>query len=111
MEAWGQVTGAVTYNGKTFDEFLPQSTSVYVPQEDQHMAELTVRETFNFAARCQGMGVYPGEHLWLDNFWTGIMNEALLTGPRSPRHEKLGKRQWTCIPVGGNRLCLWVTAV
>lgn len=68
----GQVTGGVTYNGKTFGEFLPQSTSVYVPQEDQHMAELTVRETFNFAARCQGMGVYPGEHLCLNMAWTGV---------------------------------------
>lgn len=56
-----QVSGEITYNGRTFGEFLPQSTAVYVPQDDQHMGELTVRETFNFAARCQGAGIWPGK--------------------------------------------------
>eukprot|EP00884_Botryococcus_braunii_P023385 jgi/Botrbrau1/9730/Bobra.0388s0022.1 len=53
-----KVTGNVTYNGRKFSEFLAESTSVYVPQDDQHMAELTVRETFSFASRCQGAGIY-----------------------------------------------------
>lgn len=56
-----QVTGDVTYNGRNFCDFLSESTSVYVPQDDQHMAELTVRETFSFGARCQGAGIYQGE--------------------------------------------------
>lgn len=34
---------------------------MYVEQEDQHLPELTVRETFDFAARCQGVGAQAGE--------------------------------------------------
>lgn len=37
-----QVTGEVTYNGHTLDEFFPQRTASYVEQTDQHIAELTV---------------------------------------------------------------------
>ena len=32
-------------------------------QNDLHQPELTVRETFNFAARCQGTGHKAGVHL------------------------------------------------
>ncbi len=46
----------MTYNGRTFAEFIPERTSVYVEQEDKHMPELSVRETFNFAALCHGTG-------------------------------------------------------
>jgi len=46
----------VTYNGRKFAEFIPERTSVYVEQEDKHMPELSVRETFNFAALCHGTG-------------------------------------------------------
>lgn len=31
-----------------------QRTSAYISQTDNHIAELTVRETVDFAARCQG---------------------------------------------------------
>ncbi|DBB05992.1 hypothetical protein WJX82_004698 [Trebouxia sp. C0006] len=51
-----QVKGSITYNGHTFDEFIPERTSSYIDQQDIHLAELTVRETFDFAARCQGTG-------------------------------------------------------
>ncbi|KAK9916362.1 hypothetical protein WJX75_001804 [Coccomyxa subellipsoidea] len=51
-----QVSGRVSYNGHELHEFLPERTAVYVEQEDQHMPELTVRETLNFSARCQGVG-------------------------------------------------------
>lgn len=51
-----QVKGSITYNGHTFDEFIPERTSSYIDQQDTHLAELTVRETFDFAARCQGTG-------------------------------------------------------
>jgi ABC-type transport system involved in cytochrome c biogenesis ATPase subunit len=56
----GQARGRVTYNGRELREFLPERTAVYVEQEDQHMPELTVRETFNFSARCQGAGSNAG---------------------------------------------------
>lgn len=31
----------VSYNGKTFDEFVVQRASTYIEQVDEHMAELT----------------------------------------------------------------------
>lgn len=55
-----QVGGKVSYNGHELHEFLPERTAVYVEQEDQHMPELTVRETLNFSARCQGTGSNAG---------------------------------------------------
>ena len=51
-----QVKGRVTYNGRELGEFIPERTAVYVTQEDQHMPELTVRETLDFSAHCQGTG-------------------------------------------------------
>ncbi|EFJ21485.1 hypothetical protein SELMODRAFT_443490 [Selaginella moellendorffii] len=50
------VSGRVTYNGHTLTEFVPQRTSAYISQHDLHSGELTVRETFDFASRCQGVG-------------------------------------------------------
>ncbi|KAG5404800.1 hypothetical protein IGI04_010919 [Brassica rapa subsp. trilocularis] len=47
-------TGNITYNGESFDEFHVKRTSAYISQTDNHIAELTVRETLDFAARCQG---------------------------------------------------------
>ena len=44
----------MTYNGHGVDEFCVQRTSAYISQSDNHLAELTVRETLDFAARCQG---------------------------------------------------------
>ncbi|CAI0544500.1 unnamed protein product, partial [Linum tenue] len=49
-----EVTGNVTYNGQSIDEFYVQRTAAYVSQTDHHIAELTVRETFDYAARWQG---------------------------------------------------------
>ncbi|EFJ27083.1 ATP-binding cassette transporter [Selaginella moellendorffii] len=51
-----KVSGRVTYNGHTLTEFVPQRTSAYISQHDLHSGELTVRETFDFASRCQGVG-------------------------------------------------------
>ena len=56
-----QQEGEVTYNGRTFDEFRPYRTAAYISQEDVHMGELTVRETFDFAARCMGAGTKASE--------------------------------------------------
>ena len=60
MSCGAQVSGRVSYNGHELHEFLPERTAVYVEQEDQHMPELTVRETLNFSARCQGVGSNAG---------------------------------------------------
>ncbi|XP_042491605.1 ABC transporter G family member 31-like [Macadamia integrifolia] len=49
-------TGNITYNGHKLDEFCVQRTSAYIGQTDNHIGELTVRETLDFAARCQGAG-------------------------------------------------------
>ncbi|XP_010532150.1 PREDICTED: ABC transporter G family member 40-like isoform X2 [Tarenaya hassleriana] len=49
-------TGNVTYNGHGMNEFVPQRTAAYISQHDTHIGEMTVRETFAFAARCQGVG-------------------------------------------------------
>ncbi|XP_058724835.1 pleiotropic drug resistance protein 1-like [Vicia villosa] len=49
-------SGRVTYNGKGLEEFVPQRISAYVSQYDNHIGEMTVRETLAFSARCQGVG-------------------------------------------------------
>ncbi|KAF9599142.1 hypothetical protein IFM89_035421 [Coptis chinensis] len=47
-------SGNITYNGHSLGEFCVQRTSAYISQTDNHIAELTVRETLDFAARFQG---------------------------------------------------------
>ncbi|CAI0473877.1 unnamed protein product [Linum tenue] len=49
-----KVSGEVTFNGHRMDEFVAQRTAAYVGQHDQHIGEMTVRETLAFSARCQG---------------------------------------------------------
>ncbi|CAI9782484.1 unnamed protein product [Fraxinus pennsylvanica] len=51
-----QMSGEITYNGHGLNEFVPQKTAAYVSQQDWHVAEMTVRETLDFPARCQGVG-------------------------------------------------------
>lgn len=51
-----QVKGEVTYNGHRLDEFVPQKTSAYISQNDVHIGSMTVKETLDFSARCQGVG-------------------------------------------------------
>jgi len=51
-----QVSGKVTYNGHGMDEFVPERTAAYISQHDLHIGEMTVRETLEFSARCQGVG-------------------------------------------------------
>jgi ABC-type multidrug transport system ATPase subunit len=55
-----QVRGRVTYNGRELGEFQPRRTAALVEQGDTHVAQLTVRETLDFAARCQGAGNRAG---------------------------------------------------
>nr|GMC83919.1 ABC transporter G family member 31 isoform X1 [Ipomoea batatas] len=62
LESGLKKSGTITYNGQGLDSFCVQRTSAYISQTDNHIAELTVRETLDFAARCQGadqgLGVY-----------------------------------------------------
>jgi len=58
-----EVAGEVTYNGVGIDQFVVGRTASYVGQTDNHIAELTVRETLDFAARCQGGGYSELEEL------------------------------------------------
>ncbi|KAJ7974462.1 Pleiotropic drug resistance ABC transporter [Quillaja saponaria] len=51
-----KATGDISYNGYKFSEFVPQKTSAYISQYDLHISEMTVRETLDFSARCQGIG-------------------------------------------------------
>lgn len=55
-----QVSGDISYNGYKLDEFIPQKTSAYISQYDLHIPEMTVRETLDFSARCQGTGSRAG---------------------------------------------------
>ncbi|KAD5803016.1 hypothetical protein E3N88_14376 [Mikania micrantha] len=51
-----KLSGKITYNGHELKEFVPQRTCAYVSHQDCHMAEMTVRETLQFAECCQGFG-------------------------------------------------------
>ncbi|CAN4095697.1 unnamed protein product [Withania somnifera] len=51
-----ETSGKVTYNGHEMNEFVPQRTAAYISQHDLHIGEMTVRETLEFSARCQGVG-------------------------------------------------------
>ncbi|KAK9923462.1 hypothetical protein M0R45_031880 [Rubus argutus] len=51
-----KVNGEITYNGYRLNEFVPQKTSAYISQNDVHVGEMTVKETLDFSARCQGVG-------------------------------------------------------
>ena len=55
-----QLSGSITYNAKPFSEFIPQRTAGYVYQSDNHIGQLTTRETLDFSARCQGPGLAAG---------------------------------------------------
>lgn len=43
------------------NEFVAQRTAAYIGQNDVHIGEMTVRETFAYAARFQGVGSRYGE--------------------------------------------------
>ncbi|KAM0938294.1 putative ABC transporter, AAA+ ATPase domain, ABC-2 type transporter, ABC-transporter [Dioscorea sansibarensis] len=56
LESSLKMSGDVTYNGYSLDEFVPQKTAAYISQNDVHMGEMTVKEILDFSARCQGVG-------------------------------------------------------
>lgn len=51
-----RVEGEISYNGYKLNEFVPRKTSAYISQNDVHLGEMTVKETMDFSARCQGVG-------------------------------------------------------
>ncbi|KAK7261778.1 hypothetical protein RIF29_28097 [Crotalaria pallida] len=51
-----KVDGEISYNGYNINEFVPRKTSAYISQNDVHIGEMTVKETLDFSARCQGVG-------------------------------------------------------
>jgi ABC-type multidrug transport system ATPase subunit len=55
------VKGKITYNGHTHDEFVPKKIAAYISQNDLHVGEMTVRETLDFSAQCQGIGTRYGQ--------------------------------------------------
>lgn len=54
------MSGKVTYNGHSLEEFTPQRTSAYASQQDLHISEMTVREVLEFSGYCQGAGFKHG---------------------------------------------------
>ena len=54
------------------DDFIPQRTSAYISQHDEHIGEMTVRETLAFSARCQGVGPRYGQSKIPTNFFIYI---------------------------------------
>lgn len=54
-----KVTGDISYNGYQLDDFVPEKTAAYISQYDLHIPDMTVRETLDFSARCQGVGRRP----------------------------------------------------
>ena len=48
-----KVSGDIRYNGHTFDEFNVVRTAGHVEQIDNHIPQLTVLETLQFAQTCQ----------------------------------------------------------
>lgn len=61
------MSGEISYNGHRLDEFVPQKTAAYISQYDLHIPEMTVRETIDFSARCQGVGSRAGKVLFKKN--------------------------------------------
>ncbi|KAG0452300.1 hypothetical protein HPP92_025773 [Vanilla planifolia] len=51
-----KVNGEITCNGWKKEEFDLTKAAAYITQNDQHVPEMTVRETLDFSARCQGVG-------------------------------------------------------
>ena len=60
-------TARSLYNGYGFEEFVVPRTAAYVDQSSNHIAELTVRETLDFAQRVQGVdySAPPSGPVWL----------------------------------------------
>lgn len=67
----------MSYNGHELHEFVPQRTAAYISQHDLHIGEMTVRETLEFSARCQGVGSRYGSYQLFFQFWFLFFNLVL----------------------------------
>ncbi|KAK9804995.1 hypothetical protein WJX73_009787 [Symbiochloris irregularis] len=54
-----ELGGEVTYNGQPLSSFVPERVAGLVPQDDVHIAKLTVQETLDLSASWQGKGRLP----------------------------------------------------
>ncbi|KAH9684121.1 hypothetical protein KPL71_027898 [Citrus sinensis] len=70
-----KVSGEVSYSGYRLDEF-----------DDLHLAEMTVRETIDFFARCQGARHRAGKHTLVTKKWE---NKQLLKQLSSPSVQRI----------------------
>jgi ABC-type multidrug transport system ATPase subunit len=43
---------------------VPEKTAAYISQYDLHIPDITVRETLDFSAQCQGVGSRAGNSLF-----------------------------------------------
>ncbi|KAF8696860.1 hypothetical protein HU200_036499 [Digitaria exilis] len=77
-----KVSGKVTYNGHGMDEFVPERTAAYISQHDLHIGEMTVRETLEFSARCQGVGSRFGLEICADTMVGDEMLRGISGGQR-----------------------------
>ncbi|KAK8956350.1 Pleiotropic drug resistance protein 3 [Platanthera guangdongensis] len=72
----------ITYNGHEMSEFVPQRTAVYISQHDLHLGEMTVRETLEFSARCQGIGARYGLEVCADTMVGDNMRRGISGGQK-----------------------------
>ena len=61
--AFCHITGDVKYNGNDKSDFVIQRTAGLVDQYDEHIANLTVHETLDFATACQVGKVKGSDHI------------------------------------------------
>ena len=54
--------GEIWYNEDKVEEIEAQKICAYISQYDLHIPEMTVRETLDFSARCQGIGNRAGNN-------------------------------------------------
>jgi len=58
----GTIEGELLFNNRAIDHETHQKDTIYVNQEDRHIALLTVKETLDFSAQCNmGENVSPEE--------------------------------------------------
>jgi len=83
-----QVEGEISYNGYKLNEFVPRKTSAYISQNDVHLGEMTVKETMDFSARCQGVGTRYGIKFHQQNSFGIMFNFIVLGHIKSSKFQK-----------------------
>lgn len=65
---------------------MPQKTSAYISQYDLHIPEMTVRETIDFSARCQGVGSRAGSFFFFKHT-VHVNKDLVLDNPPMCRND------------------------